>query len=248
VIDIVQYNDEVALLVAHTGPLNGRRWSLNESILIGREASCDITIADRQVSRRHVRLSPVSEGVLLEDLGSKNGTHYNGELILDPKLLQDGDVIQIALAQQFYFLSSDATIPLENPDLNHIDNQTADKQTELIKQPEARRLQLEKRSRRVWIYLKDEESSRKEVIPPLSISQFRLLEKLYVNQDRVVPRQELITAIWGENQAVDVSVQALDALVRRLRDRLASIDNSHTYIQTIRGHGLRLNNPKIVDQ
>jgi hypothetical protein len=31
--------------------------------------------------------------------------------------------------------------------------------------------------------------------------------------------------------------------VRRLRDRLGLIDTDHTFIVTVRGHGLRLDNP-----
>ena len=50
-------------------------------------------------------------------------------------------------------------------------------------------------------------------------------------------------SVWGEDDAIGVSEQAVDALVRRLRDRLASIDSSHAYIVTVRGHGLRLDNP-----
>ena len=40
-----------------------------------------------------------------------------------------------------------------------------------------------------------------------------------------------------------VSEQAIDALVRRLRDRLAEVDGSHQYIVTVRGHGFKLDNP-----
>jgi len=68
---------------------------------------------------------------------------------------------------------------------------------------------------------------------------------LYDQQDKVVSRADLIRAIWGEEQAVMISEQALDALVRRLRDRLAAIDSDHQYIITIRGHGLRLDNPPV---
>jgi pSer/pThr/pTyr-binding forkhead associated (FHA) protein len=50
---------------------------------------------------------------MIEDLASKNGTHCNGQSIDIPTLLKDGDVIQIALAQQFVYLSSDATLPLD---------------------------------------------------------------------------------------------------------------------------------------
>jgi DNA-binding winged helix-turn-helix (wHTH) protein len=40
-----------------------------------------------------------------------------------------------------------------------------------------------------------------------------------------------------------VSDQALDALIRRLRDRLAALDPTHQFIDTVRGHGIRLDNP-----
>jgi DNA-binding winged helix-turn-helix (wHTH) protein len=69
------------------------------------------------------------------------------------------------------------------------------------------------------------------------------LWKLYDKQGEVVPRPELIAAVWGEDEAAGVSDQALDALIRRLRDRLASIDPTHQYIDTVRGHGIRLDNP-----
>jgi DNA-binding response OmpR family regulator len=58
-----------------------------------------------------------------------------------------------------------------------------------------------------------------------------------------VSRPDLVAAVWGESQAFEISEQALDALVRRLRDRIASIDPTHEFIVTVRGHGLRLENP-----
>ncbi len=218
-------SDDLPSLVAQAGPLIGQRWMINRPIIIGREDNCDIVVPSRQASRMHARLSPTKDGVLLEDLGSKNGTHWNGKAIEDPVLLQDGDIIQIALAQQFAYLSSDATLPLEAvPALN------------IEKNAQEKRLRLEKRSRRVWVL-------NQEVIPPLSVSQFQLLELLYIREGRVVSRSELIETVWGESDAIGVSEQALDALIRRLRDRLAAFDPLHTYIVTVRGHGLRLDNP-----
>lgn len=222
--------DEVAWLVAQTGPLNGLRWSLRTRMVVGREPSCDIVIADRQVSRQHALLIPTANGVTLEDLGSKNGTHHNGQLLTRPMLLEDGDIIQIALVQQFIYLSSDATVPLDS-EIFIIPTHEPEKKP-------SHRLRLEKRSRRVWI-------GDEEVLPPLSVSQFRLLELLFDNPERVLPRQELIMRVWGEEQAVDVSEQALDALIRRLRERLGNIDPTHAYIVTIRGHGVRLDNPAL---
>jgi predicted component of type VI protein secretion system len=225
-------SEEYAVLVAQTGPLNGQRWPLRDNLVVGRDQSCDIVVADRQVSRQHARVAITNQGVLLEDLGSKNGTHHNGEAIADPVFLQDGDVIQIALAQKFVYLSSDATLPLEGDDIDFTNFQPTQ-----VKPQNEDQLRIEKKSHRVWI-------GEEEVLPPLSVSQYRLLENLYDNPGKVVPRKELIANVWGEEQAIDVSEQALDALVRRLRYRLNTIDSSHNYIVTIRGHGLRLENPK----
>jgi DNA-binding response OmpR family regulator len=54
-----------------------------------------------------------------------------------------------------------------------------------------------------------------------------------------------VTDAWGEEQAIGVSDQALDALLRRLRDRIAAIDPAHPYIITVRGHGIRMENPPV---
>jgi DNA-binding winged helix-turn-helix (wHTH) protein len=65
---------------------------------------------------------------------------------------------------------------------------------------------------------------------------------LYEQSGEVVSRPEIIRVVWGK-AAEGVTDQALDALVRRLRDRLAEIDPTWDYIVTVRGHGLRLDNP-----
>jgi len=157
---------------------------------------------------------------MLEDLDSKNGTHRNGNPVVGQVFLQDGDTVQIALAQQFLFLISDATVPLTG------------------EEDRPRKLQLEMRSRRVWV-------NDQLIDPPLSALQFHVLRVLYENQAQVVDRHQLIVNAWGEDQAVGVSDQALDALLRRLRDRIAEIDPAHPYIVTLRGHGIRLENPPV---
>jgi DNA-binding winged helix-turn-helix (wHTH) protein len=210
--------EEYPMLVAQEGPLKGQRWPLSHTIVLGREASCDVVIVDRQVSRFHARITPSSEGVMLEDLGSKNGTNHNGTELSGPVMLQDGDMVGIALAQQFIFLTSDATMPL----------------AEGAGRPG--RLMMDQKSRRVWV-------NQQQLVPPLSAQQFRLLWLLYESQGQVISRADLVATVWGEEQSAGVSDQALDALIRRLRDRLASVDPTHQYIDTVRGHGVRLDNP-----
>jgi len=220
-------SDELPTLVAQEGPLQGQRWMIKDNAVIGRGMECDIVIPDRQVSRFHARFSNTPEGTLLEDLASKNGTHRNGAQVVEPVLLQDGDVIQIALAQSFLYVSSDATLPLES-----VVTHTGSLEVEGL------RLKLDVRSHRLWVL-------GEEMDPPLSVAQFHLLELLYDRQGKVVSRDELVEYVWSEDEAVGVSEQALDALIRRLRDRLAALDPNHNYIVTIRGHGLRLDNPPI---
>jgi DNA-binding winged helix-turn-helix (wHTH) protein len=219
-----QKNEDTPVLLGQSGPLNGQRWMVREKLIIGRDVGCDVMVPSRQVSRNHARLLVTNQGTSIEDLGSKNGTHLNGDLLSDPMILNDGDVIQIAFAQQFIYLSSDATMPLEMGSM------------EGMEAAQEGLLKLDRSSRQVWI-------GDQELLPPLSASQFQLLEMLYKNQDRVVPRKDIISEIWGADDAVDVTEQALDALVRRLRERLAAVDPSHPFIVTIRGHGLRLDNP-----
>ena len=210
--------EDYPILIAQDGPLKGERWILDRTFVLGRDAACDLTIPDRQVSRYHARLTPTVDGILLEDLGSKNGTHCNGDQLNGAKILQDGDMIQIAVAQQFMFLVSDATMPLT-------ENNTR-----------IGRLMMDLRSRRVLV-------DQQQVTPPLSAQQFRLLWRLYEEQGNVVSRQDLVAAVWSEEEALGVSDQALDALIRRLRDKIAAYDPSHQYVVTVRGHGIRLDNP-----
>lgn len=215
--------NDLPVLIAQAGPLNGERWLIQKELTIGRDSTCEVVVPDRQVSRFHARLSIRDDGILLEDLGSKNGTFCNGTMIDLPLFLSDGDLLQIALVQNFVYLSSDSTVPMEAGKISRIGVRTG-------------KLYLDSRSRRVWI-------GAVEVLPPLSAQQFRLLKALYDQEGKVVPRQELVEATWGNDEARGVSEQAFDALVRRLRDRLAMIDNQNAYLITVRGHGLRLENP-----
>ena len=210
--------EEFPMLVAQEGPLKGQRWPMSRTVVIGRESTCEIVIPDRQISRFHARLTLTPEGIILEDLGSKNGTHHNGNLLAAPVMLQDGDKVQISYVQEFLFFTSDATVPLSDG----------------MGRPG--RLVMEQKSRRVWV-------NQQMLVPPLSAQQFKLLSLLYESSGQVISRADLVSTVWGEEQASGVSDQALDALIRRLRDRLNALDSTHQYITTVRGHGIRLDNP-----
>ena len=66
--------------------------------VFGRDHDAAVWIDDPSVSRRHARIVVGSDGAILEDLGSKNGTVLNGEPIEAATKLSDGDEIRIGRA------------------------------------------------------------------------------------------------------------------------------------------------------
>lgn len=210
------------VLIIHEGEKAGQRFIIQEpELIIGRGGECGLVLPERQVSREHIRIYRAGETYYLEDLDSKNGTWVNGRQIKDePVPLRDGDEINVALATKMTFIGSEATAPLMVDELPG----------------SLGRLQINRDSRRVFI-------AGKEVDPPLSLPQYRLLEMLYDAGGAVCTRDGVVEAVWPEAVGEGVSEQAIDALVRRLRDRLAEVDPDNQYIITVRGHGFRLENP-----
>lgn len=86
-------------LLVTRGPDLGQEYPLwGETITIGRasrEATWEIRLTDRSVSRQHARLERREDGYVLFDLGSANGTLLNGAPMTGSPLLKDGDVISV---------------------------------------------------------------------------------------------------------------------------------------------------------
>jgi len=209
---------EMPMIIVYEGELEGQRWIIDQDrTIIGRGSDCDITLAKRQVSRQHAQIERSGGGYLLRDLGSKNGTCVNGQEVRDkPYPLRDGDEIQIALCVKMGFVGADVTLPLELTGPN-------------------RGLRIDRAARRVFI-------GGHELTPPLSLAQYRLLELLLDQEGQVVSRDAIVATVWPEEEEMGISEQAIDALVRRLRDRISAVDPDHAYIVTVRGHGFRLEN------
>ena len=73
---------------------NGTRFELtNDKYSIGRQTTCDIVIADHNVSRVHAEIKFVQGSWRIDDRGSTNGTRVNGIVIVEPTPLASGDVI-----------------------------------------------------------------------------------------------------------------------------------------------------------
>jgi len=73
---------------------DGTRFELtNDKNIIGRQTTCDIVIADHNVSRVHAEIRLVHGTWHIDDRGSTNGTRVNGTVIVEPTKLVSGDVI-----------------------------------------------------------------------------------------------------------------------------------------------------------
>jgi len=211
-------NREVAMLLVHEGNSPKSQWPLTKNnTIIGREADSDVQINERQVSRSHAEISYTSQAYTIRDLGSKNGTYLNGRAISqEPQPIRNGDEIGIALCAKLTFVAEGATAPI----------------TIVTRQEPG--LKIDLAARRVWVV-------GQEIDPPLSLAQYSLLELLYQNAGNVVSRDDVVSVVWSEEEAEGVSEQAIDALARRLRERIADIDPNNKYVETVRGHGFRLN-------
>lgn len=81
-----------------SGPGAGQSLEVEQEIVIGRE-DANLTIADPEISRRHVVIRPVDRGVEVEDLGSLNGTFVNGERIGQVVTLTAGGVVRVGTSE-----------------------------------------------------------------------------------------------------------------------------------------------------
>jgi hypothetical protein len=69
--------------------------ALPERLVIGRDARCDLTLANPRISRRHCEIVLLRGLAWVCDLGSTNGTRLNGRAITAATPLRDGDIIQL---------------------------------------------------------------------------------------------------------------------------------------------------------
>ena len=79
-----------------TGAAMGCRYPLrDQSLVVGRGDDCDIRLQDNSVSRRHARIEPHTQGFLVHDLDSTNGTFVNDRPLNTPTPLHDGDYLRV---------------------------------------------------------------------------------------------------------------------------------------------------------
>jgi pSer/pThr/pTyr-binding forkhead associated (FHA) protein len=94
-----------ALLVVRRGPNQGSRFLLDADITTaGRHPDADIFLDDVTVSRRHTEFVRNGTAFEIRDLGSLNGTYFDGVRI-DTALLNDGAEVQVGKFRLTFYAS-----------------------------------------------------------------------------------------------------------------------------------------------
>lgn len=120
-----------AKLVYRNGGRRGERVPLVEShFSVGRHQDCSLRLNSNQVSRRHCLIEVDDHGVWLTDLGSRNGTLLNGNLV-DPNrrcAIGHRDRLEIGL-WKFRFSIRDATtrrpLTVDRPEVHDMKTSTS---------------------------------------------------------------------------------------------------------------------------
>src|SRR5262245_54998967 len=97
----------IPLLIVIAGPARGRSTPVDASVSIGRDQQNVLPIADPALSRHHCVIDRGAAGLLLRDLGSKNGVFVNGCPVSE-RALADGDQIRIGDSALLVMLPGDA--------------------------------------------------------------------------------------------------------------------------------------------
>jgi pSer/pThr/pTyr-binding forkhead associated (FHA) protein len=77
------------------GLRSGDEYDVAAGVVLGRGQAADIQLEDPFASSRHARIVRQGDVLVIEDLGSTNGTYLNGDLLDGPQPLHPGDRIRI---------------------------------------------------------------------------------------------------------------------------------------------------------
>jgi hypothetical protein len=84
------------------GHVPGMEYEVGEGAVMGRGDQAEIRLEDPFASSRHARLVRQGAVLVIEDLGSTNGTYLNEELLSGPQPLHPGDRVRIGDSEFTY--------------------------------------------------------------------------------------------------------------------------------------------------
>jgi pSer/pThr/pTyr-binding forkhead associated (FHA) protein len=102
---------QLRLKVVHGKPQGHCLAFPHGEFMFGRGPECDIRPNSDLVSRQHCIVHVEEDGAVIRDLGSRNGTLVNGQLVQGERKLADGDTLQLGPLVLQVILDMEATGP-----------------------------------------------------------------------------------------------------------------------------------------
>src|SRR5215212_2515528 len=81
-------------MTARLKAVDGKSFTLDDFVVVGRGDDATLRLSDPEVSRQHATLRREGANYWVVDLGSANGSYVNEQALTVPRMLQDGDRIQ----------------------------------------------------------------------------------------------------------------------------------------------------------
>jgi len=85
------------LVIIEPAEHKGRSFPLGEELTVGRAAGCHVTVDDNYVSQLHARVFTRDGQLMVEDLGSTNGTYLNRTKVTSPIGMKRGDRLKVGM-------------------------------------------------------------------------------------------------------------------------------------------------------
>jgi diguanylate cyclase (GGDEF)-like protein len=226
--------DADLILIAHPEHQRlGARFRLHSgsSMEVGRAPTSEISLPEvLSISRQHARLHYRGRRVVIEDLGSTNGTYVNGTLIKEPSVLHSGDRFQVA-GVHFKFLHEKD--PEHAFHLTISDLVTRDGLTEIFN----KRKYEEEADRELARALRH---GRPLCLILFDLDDFKLINDNYGHLcgdfvlkrvtslvREVVRAEQLLARVGGDEFAIlapETEAPGAEALATKLRDRIAGLE------------------------
>lgn len=105
-----------------TDPSGQEHFIPGQAAILGRAVECDIVIASKSISRENTRLQRTGRYWNVEDMNSTNGTYLNGERIITPMKIRDGDSLKVG----------DVTFIFHDPDTTTRENPIPDLEVDIL--------------------------------------------------------------------------------------------------------------------
>ncbi|MGI8640090.1 MAG: SpoIIE family protein phosphatase [Pyrinomonadaceae bacterium] len=202
-------------------------------VTIGRSARSDICIPDAFASRLHAEVRKEGDGFWLQDLGSANGTRYNGSHVSIPIPLRSGGEIQIG----------ETTIIFEDERLREIKNATLISDNTQALDP-SMTISFARSQRPTAEFLESQFSTRNELLGLISKVGVALLSSSGLDDTlnqvaslvfEAVPAERC--AIMLRDEAEEDGMKILVARVRGKEERLEEVRISQTVMNEVMKNG-----------